>query len=277
MQQLFPALTISPASIELGSNITWLPGLSFTNNTSSKTPLADPGAGAARRPAGYHPQTAAAASPPFNFDTPLRFGSFNWQNSLQVTDEMNTGRDSTVLSRIESDHADPNDSLTVTGSSAGTSPPASTGTPASTSRCSSAARGSCSRVGIANATSGRLRVRNRNTGGCFVRAGEAVPFLGDGVTDTLRVLPRLRLAEPASGTASRRSAGISCRRRPCPSITRGRSPAGQRAAAQERRHSDGERRPLQAFEAKAKPAKGDTSHRRAKVPGAEHQYEPDLL
>ncbi|MDQ3224870.1 MAG: twin-arginine translocase subunit TatC, partial [Gemmatimonadota bacterium] len=39
VQQLLPALTVSPASINLGSNITWSPGLSFTNNTSSKTPL----------------------------------------------------------------------------------------------------------------------------------------------------------------------------------------------------------------------------------------------
>ena len=39
VQQLLPALTVSPASIDLGSNITWSPGLSLTNNTSSKTPL----------------------------------------------------------------------------------------------------------------------------------------------------------------------------------------------------------------------------------------------
>src|SRR5688572_525525 len=39
VQQLLPALTISPASIDLGSNFTWSPGLSFTNNTTSKTPL----------------------------------------------------------------------------------------------------------------------------------------------------------------------------------------------------------------------------------------------
>ena len=49
VQQLLPALTISPASIDLGSNITWSPGLSFTNNTSSKTPLNPIGAGAPRR------------------------------------------------------------------------------------------------------------------------------------------------------------------------------------------------------------------------------------
>ena len=35
VQQLLPAVTVSPAPLALGSDITWSPGLSFTNNTTS--------------------------------------------------------------------------------------------------------------------------------------------------------------------------------------------------------------------------------------------------
>ncbi len=40
VQQLLPAVTLSPVPIAIGSDITWSPGLSFTNNTT-KNPLAD--------------------------------------------------------------------------------------------------------------------------------------------------------------------------------------------------------------------------------------------
>ncbi len=33
----------------------------------------------------------------FNFDTPFRFGGFNWQNTVRVTDDQSTGRDSDTL------------------------------------------------------------------------------------------------------------------------------------------------------------------------------------
>ena len=33
VQQLLPAVTLSPVPIAIGSDITWSPGLSFTNNT----------------------------------------------------------------------------------------------------------------------------------------------------------------------------------------------------------------------------------------------------
>ena len=92
VQQLLPALTISPVPIGLGSDITWSPGLSITNNTSSKTPLPDliqvlPG-GALDTIA----QTGSNRVTALSFDTPIRFGGFNWQNSIQASDERNTGR-----------------------------------------------------------------------------------------------------------------------------------------------------------------------------------------
>ena len=80
-----------------------------------------------------------------NFDTPLRFGSFNWQNSIQVTDETSDGRDSVTFRVDDPSTADPTDSITGdAGSSPATSRARSTGTPASTCRFSSAAPGSSS-------------------------------------------------------------------------------------------------------------------------------------
>src|SRR3954467_7239389 len=84
IQQLLPALTISPASLDLGSNITWSPGLSVTNNTSSKTPLPSliqvlPGGGL-----DSIPQLGSTRATTLDFETPLRIGAFNWQNSFQV-------------------------------------------------------------------------------------------------------------------------------------------------------------------------------------------------
>ena len=53
----------------LSSDITWSPGLSFTNNTSSKTPLDIAGAGAARRRAGYPGARPAAGGSPLSTST----------------------------------------------------------------------------------------------------------------------------------------------------------------------------------------------------------------
>src|SRR5919112_4763408 len=94
VQQLLPAVTISPASIALGSNITWSPGLSVTNNTSSKTPLSPVQQVLPGGLADTIAQTGSNRVTAFNFDTPFRFGGFNWQNAVRVNDSRTTGRDS---------------------------------------------------------------------------------------------------------------------------------------------------------------------------------------
>ena len=91
VQQLLPAVTISPAPLALGSDITWSPGLSFTNNTTS-----DPNRDSLFQvlPGGAVDTVLRDVSSrvtAFNFDTPLRLGSFNWQNSIQATDQTSTG------------------------------------------------------------------------------------------------------------------------------------------------------------------------------------------
>jgi Tat protein translocase TatC len=177
VQQLLPALTISPASINLGSNITWSPGLSFTNNTRSKTPL-EPIVQVL--PGGIVDtvdQTGRSRQTAFNLDTPFRFGAFNWQNAIRVTDETSTGRDSVRFRVDDSGTPDPSDSITVTRTFLGDF---STGIDWDTGiNLPILFRGSWKLqpvVGIANATSGPFALRNRNTGGDFVRQSKRFRF-----------------------------------------------------------------------------------------------------
>ena len=197
VQQLLPALTISPASINLGSNITWSPGLSFTNNTSSKTPLNPI---VRILPGGVLDtidQTGSSRTTAFNLDTPFRFGSFNWANSLRVTDETSTGRDSVQFRIDDPSTLDPTDSIVVTRTFLGDF---STGIDWDTGiNLPVLFRGSWKvqpQVGIANTTSGPFALRNRNTGGNFVRQGKRFRF-------SATASPTLFAFFPGFGLASR--------------------------------------------------------------------------
>jgi len=197
VQQLLPALTISPASIALGSNITWSPGLSFTNNTSSRTPLDSlvqilPGGALDTLE-----QSGSSRITAFNFDTPLRFGAFNWQNAVRVTDETSTGRESERFQVDDPSTPDPTDSATVTRTFTGDF---STGIDWDTGiNLPILFRGSWKIqpvVGVANTTSGPFALRNRNTGGAFVRQGKRFRF-------SASASPTLFAFFPGFGLASR--------------------------------------------------------------------------
>jgi hypothetical protein len=173
VQQLLPALTISPVPLALGSDITWSPGLSFTNNTTSSTPLGDL---VQVLPGGLLDtleQTGTSRITALNFDTPVRFGSFNWQNSLQASDEVRTGRDSVRFFQDDPSTPDPTDSLEVTQTFPGqfqSSLDWDTGI-----NLPVLFRGSWKLqpvLGIANTTSGPFALRNRNTSGGWVRQGK---------------------------------------------------------------------------------------------------------
>src|SRR5215204_3696421 len=170
VQQLLPALTISPASIALSSDITWSPGLSFTNNTTSKTPLASfilvrPGGGL-----DTVEQTGSGRITAFAFETPLRLWSFNWQNAVRVTDETSARPDSARFRVDDPSTPDPTDSITVTRYFLGDF---STGIDWDTGiNLPILFRGSWKLqpvIGMANTTSGPFALRNRNTDGAFVR------------------------------------------------------------------------------------------------------------
>jgi Tat protein translocase TatC len=260
VQQLLPAVTISPASIDLGSNITWSPGLSFTNNTNTNTPL-DPVLQV--RPGGLVDtleQTGSNRITAFNFDTPLRFGAFNWQNSVRVTDDRSTGRETESFRVDDPSTLDPSDSLTVTRIFTGNF---STGIDWDTGiNLPVLFRGSWKLqpvLGIANATSGPFAIRNRNTGGDFVRQGKRFRF-------SVSASPTLFAFFPGFGLASRIRHSVS------PSVSWNYSPAA--SVSQEFAQAIGRPgQPLvlrsdatqtislglsQTFEAKAKLPAGDT-------------------
>ena len=261
VQQLLPALTISPASLDLGSNITWSPGLSFTNNTTSKTPL-DPLVEVL--PLGgldTIAQTGSSRSTTLDFQTPLRFGAFNWQNSLRAADERSTRRDSVQFRVDDPSTPDPSDSLLVNRIFNGDFSSEldwDTGI-----NLPVLFRGSWKlqpAVGIANTTPGAFMVRNRNTGGDFVRQGKRFRF-------SASASPTLFAFFPGFGLASRIRHSLS------PSLTWNYSPRASvpeeyaRAIAQPGQplllRSDATHTMSlglsQTFEAKAKTAAGDTA------------------
>jgi sec-independent protein translocase protein TatC len=195
VQQLLPALTLSPASIDLGSNITWSPGLSFTNNTTSKTPL-DPRIEVL--PLGgldTIAQTGSSRTTTLDFQTPVRFGAFNWQNSLRLNDERTTQRDSVQFRVDDPSTADPSDSLLVSrifGGDFSTEVDWNTGI-----NLPVLFRGSWKlqpALGIANTTTGAFMVRNRNTGGDFVRQGKRFRFSATASPTLFAFFPGLGLA-----------------------------------------------------------------------------------
>jgi Tat protein translocase TatC len=177
VQQLLPALTLSPVPIALGTNITWSPGLSLTNNTT-KNPLADTVFRAL--PGGGFDTLALDASTrvtAFSFDTPIRFGGFNWQNSLQLTDSRSRGPGVVSFQTDNPLTPDPTDSVTVQRTFLGdfeSSLDWDTGI-----NLPVLFRGSWKLqpvVGVGNSTSGPFAIRNRATNGQFVFQGKRFRF-----------------------------------------------------------------------------------------------------
>jgi sec-independent protein translocase protein TatC len=261
VQQLLPALTLSPASINLSPNITWSPGLSFTNNTTSKTPLAPRIEVLPLGGLDTIVQTGSSRITTLDFQTPFRFGAFNWQNSLHVDDERETRRDSLQFRVDDPSTPDPSDSLLVNQIFEGDF---SSGIDWNTGiNLPVLFRGSWKlqpAVGIANTTSGPFLIRNRNTGGDFVHQGKRFRF-------SATASPTLFAFLPGFGLASRVRHSLS------PTITWNYSPAASvpeeyaRAIAQPGQvlqlRSDATQTVSlglsQTFEAKAKLRAGDTA------------------
>jgi sec-independent protein translocase protein TatC len=177
VQQLLPAVTLSPVPIAIGSNITWSPGLSFTNNTT-KNPLADTLLRAL--PGGTFdtlPLDASSRITALSFDTPIRIGGFNWQNSVQVNDRQDKGAGVDNFLEGNPFTPDPTDSIRVRRtflSDFESSIDWDTGI-----NLPVLFRGSWKIqpvVGMGNTTSGPFAIRNRNTNGSFVQQGKRFRF-----------------------------------------------------------------------------------------------------
>ena len=261
VQQLLPALTISPASIAISSNITWSPGLSFTNNTDSKTPLDSLEIALAGGGLDTVAQLGSRRSTTLDFQTPVRIGNFNWQNSFQVLDVRSTGRDSIVTQVDDPTTPDPTDFVAVTRFFNGdfaTNVDWDTGI-----NLPVLFRGSWKlqpAVGIANTTTGPFLLRNRNTNGDFVHQGKRFRF-------SATASPTLFAFLPGFGFASRIRHSLS------PSLSWNYSPAAS-VPLEFAQALAGPGNPVQlrsdatqalslglsqTFEAKAKRSAGDTS------------------
>ena len=173
VQQLLPAVTISPAPLAVASDITWSPGLSFTNSTTS-----DPDVDSLFQvlPGGVIdtiPLDEGSRVTALNFDTPLRIGSFNWQNSIQATDRSSTGLETESIRVDDPGSDDPADSITVRRTFASNFESTvdwNTGI-----NLPILFRGSWKfqpSLGISNTTSGPFMLRNRNTNGDWVHQGK---------------------------------------------------------------------------------------------------------
>jgi Tat protein translocase TatC len=261
VQQLLPALTISPASIAIGSNITWSPGLSVTNNTESKTPLDSLEVALGGGGLDTVPQLGSSRTTALDFQTPFRIGNFNWQNSFQVQDVRRTGRESDTLIVDDPTTPDPTDTRTIVRFFNGdfaTNLDWDTGI-----NLPVLFRGSWKlqpSVGIANTTSGPFLLRNRNTDGDFVHQGKRFRF-------TATASPTLFAFLPGFGFASRIRHSLS------PSLSWNYSPAAS-VPLEYAQALAGPGQPVQlrsdatqtmslglsqTFEAKAKTARGDTT------------------
>jgi Tat protein translocase TatC len=174
-----PALTLSPKPIDLGRAVTWSPGLTVTNDYALNTPLATPLLRVL--PGGLVDTvrlTTDQRTTAVNLDTPLRLGGFNWRNAFSYSDRKLEGRQVVRFVVPDSSTPDPTDSLAVTRIFNGDFASAlnwDTGINLPT-----LFRGSWKlqpAVGIANAVAGQpFMIRNRSTGGDWVRQGKRFSF-----------------------------------------------------------------------------------------------------
>ncbi len=84
VSQSFPNVGLTPAPVNIGSSVTWSPGFSISNvQTFHSTPaqLLVPGAGGVPDTVALFPDSRQSA---LGFQTPLRFGRWNWANSFTV-------------------------------------------------------------------------------------------------------------------------------------------------------------------------------------------------
>ena len=175
--QTLPTIDLTPKPIGLGSNSTWSPSVSFSQDQVFNQPgryllFLTPGGTVDSLQLTTDSRTTAA-----RLSTPFRFGSFNWQNSVRYTDATVSGRDSTFALVPDTSTGNPNDSLAVVRYFAGTYRSEfdwDTGI-----NLPFLLRGTWKiqpTIGVQNITSGAFAIRNRNTGGDWVVQGKRARF-----------------------------------------------------------------------------------------------------
>ncbi|HWA15673.1 MAG TPA: putative LPS assembly protein LptD, partial [Gemmatimonadales bacterium] len=173
-----PSLSINPKPFDLSRGITWSPTLSFNNTFESNFPQ---NGVLTVRPDGVVDTVRATIdrrASNVNFQTPIRFGGFNWANALTYNDRQSEGR--TTISGVkipDLSTPDPTDSIIVNRVTIGdfqSEVDWQTGINLPT-----AFRGTWKvqpSVGITNTTSGPFLLRNANTNGDWVAQGKRFSF-----------------------------------------------------------------------------------------------------
>ncbi len=172
-----PTLTVSPKPIDIGRSLTWSPGLSFTNENNFKTAngfLFVPGAPGQVDSIKLLGHTRVST---MSLQTPLRIGSFNWSNSIQVVDNDSTGRYRTNVTIPNLDTPDPNDSITVSRfRNGGFATAIDWVTGINLPILFGSTWKLAPNVSVANSGPGPFAVRNALTGGNFVYQGKRLSF-----------------------------------------------------------------------------------------------------
>lgn len=111
--QTLPSLTISPKPIDIGTAITWSPGFTATSSnsfgpSSRATLVVRPDGGVDTLRAELDSRTTNVG-----LDTPFRFGTFNWRNTIRLVDRENAERTVTTYRVPDPNSTDPADSITV--------------------------------------------------------------------------------------------------------------------------------------------------------------------
>lgn len=165
----FPTVSFTPNPIAISPSVTWSPSFSVTNQLQSNAP-------GALLPTGPLPgdtlrQLADSRSTAISVGTPLRIGRWNWSNSVSVSDEWRTSRDTVNVP----DPADSTRRLVRTyGEFFQTGVDWQTGI-----NLPVLFQGSWNlspSVQIVNTTSGPFLIRNRFTGGGFVSQGKRLQY-----------------------------------------------------------------------------------------------------
>ena len=173
-----PTIAFSPNPIDLASNLTWSPSLSFSQNRSLN--FRAPAPVYAVRPDGTIDTlglTVDSRTTSFSLATPLRIGGFNWSNSIAVTDFYSDGRKEEQYRVPDLSTPDPNDSVAVTRITEGDF---QTGIDWNTGiNLPILLRGSWKLTPsfrVSNATGGPFLIRNRQTAGQFVAQAKRPEF-----------------------------------------------------------------------------------------------------
>jgi len=96
VQQTFPQVSLTPAPVSIGDEVTWSPGFSFTNvqtfHNNAGVLLAPLGGGVDSLPSLFDTRTTT-----FSLNTPIRIGRWNWSNSLTEVDATGSQRQTFTL------------------------------------------------------------------------------------------------------------------------------------------------------------------------------------